>query len=46
VWDDLIRVSGPGWETVRMPHGATLRIARNAAGARVRIDALEVTLSR
>ena len=46
VWDDLMRVSGPGWETVRMPHGATLRIARNAAGARVRIDALEVTLSR
>src|SRR5713226_1426434 len=38
VWDDLMRVSGPGC--------ATLRIARNAAGARVRIDALEVTLSR
>jgi hypothetical protein len=46
VWDDLLKVSGPGWETVRMPHGATLRIARSAAGARVRIDGLEVMLSR
>jgi hypothetical protein len=29
-----------------MPHGATLRIARDAAGARVRIEALQVTLAR
>ena len=46
VWDDLIRVHGDGWETITMPHGATLRIARNATGARVRIDGLDVTLSR
>jgi 4-amino-4-deoxy-L-arabinose transferase-like glycosyltransferase len=46
IWDDLIRVRGPGWEEVRMPHGALLRIARDASGARLRIAGLEVTLDR
>ena len=46
VWDDLIRVSGPGWETVTMPHGAKLRLARNAAGSHVHIEGLEVTIGR
>lgn len=46
VWDELIRVAGQGWETVTMPNGATLRVARDAAGARVRIEGLVVTLSR
>ena len=46
VWDDLIRVRGQGWEEVRMPHGALLRIARDASGASLRIEGLEVTLDR
>ena len=46
VWDDLIRVSGGGWETVRMRHGATLRIARNMGGVLVKVNGLEVTLDR
>ncbi len=46
VWDDLIRVHGSGWETVTMPHGATLRLVRNAAGSRVHIDGLDVTVAR
>ena len=46
VWDDLVRVSGPGWESVTMPHGSKLRIARNAAGMHVHIEGLDVTLSR
>ena len=46
VWDDLIRVRGGGWETVVMPHGATLRIARNVSGVRVRIAGLEIHLDR
>ena len=46
VWDDLIKVHGPGWETVTMPHGAKLRLVRNAVGARVRIEGLDVTLER
>ena len=46
VWDDLIRVSGPGWQAIAMPHGALLRIARSAAGMHVHIDGLAVTLSR
>ncbi len=45
VWDDLIRVHGPGWDTVTMPHGATLRIMRNAAGARIHIEGLDVTVA-
>ena len=46
IWDDLIRVRGAGWETVIMPHGATLRIARDVRGVRVRVDGLEVALER
>ena len=46
VWDDLIRVHGDGWQTVVMPHGALLRVARNATGARVIVDGLDVTLQR
>lgn len=46
VWDDLVRVHGAGWETVTMPHGATLRLVRNAAGSRVHIDGLDVTVAR
>jgi hypothetical protein len=46
VWDDLIRVHGRGWETVTMPHGAKLRIARDMVGVRVRVDGLDVTLDR
>jgi hypothetical protein len=45
VWDDLLRVHGPGWQTVVMPHGATLRIARNTALVQVHIDGLDVTIS-
>ena len=46
IWDDLVRVSGSGWQEVRMPHGAKLRIARNMTGVLVKIDGLEVTLAR
>lgn len=46
VWDDLIRVSGSGWEELRMPHGAKLRIARNVENARVTIDGLSVDVAR
>ena len=46
VWDDLLRVSGAGWQEFRMPHGARLRIARDVVGVRVRLDGLEVTLGR
>jgi hypothetical protein len=46
VWDDLIRVRGDGWQEVTMPHGAKLRIARNMGGVLVKVDGLEVTLSR
>jgi hypothetical protein len=28
LWDDLLRARGEGWQEVRMPHGARLRIAR------------------
>ena len=44
IWDDLIRVTGPGWEEVAMPHGAKLRIARVANGALLRIRGLEIEL--
>src|SRR5438309_733123 len=27
LWDDLLRAEGPGWQEVRMAHGARLRIA-------------------
>lgn len=46
VWDDLLRVSGTGWQELRMPHGARLRVARDVAGVRVRLDGLEVVLDR
>lgn len=46
VWDDLLRVRGNGWEEVRMPHGATLRIARSMGGVLVKVDGLEITLDR
>jgi hypothetical protein len=46
VWDDLIRVSGSGWEVVTMPHGAKLRVARNVNNVKVIIDGLSVELAR
>jgi hypothetical protein len=46
VWDDLLRVSGAGWQEFRMPHGARLRVARDVAGVRVRLDGMEVALDR
>jgi hypothetical protein len=46
VWDDLIRVSGNGWEQVRMRHGALLRIARDANGVKVKVNGLELALDR
>jgi len=46
VWDDLIRVSGSGWEDLRMPHGAKLRVARNVNNVRVVIDGLTVEIVR
>jgi hypothetical protein len=46
VWDDMIRVSGAGWETIRMPHGAKLRVARNMNNVKVVIDGLSVELAR
>ena len=46
VWDDLLRVHGAGWQEVRMPHGARLRIARDMAGVRFRVDGLDITVER
>jgi hypothetical protein len=47
VWDDLIRVSGSGWQELRMPHGAKLRVARNVAnGTKIVVDGLSVELQR
>ena len=47
VWDDLIRVSGDGWQELRMPHGAKLRVARNIAnGTKIVIDGLSVEIVR
>lgn len=46
IWDDLVRVRGNGWETITLPHGARLRLARDMAGVRVHVDGLEVTLER
>jgi dolichyl-phosphate-mannose-protein mannosyltransferase len=46
VWDDLIRVSGAGWEEMTMPHGAKLRVARNMDGVRVVIDGLSLEIVR
>jgi hypothetical protein len=46
VWDDLIRVSGAGWEMLSMPHGAKLRIARNMSNVKLVIDGLSIELVR
>jgi hypothetical protein len=46
VWDDLIRVSGAGWETIRMPHGAKLRVARDVNNVKIVLDGLSVELAR
>jgi hypothetical protein len=46
VWDDLVRVSGSGWETATMAHGAKLRIARNMGGVLVKVNGLDVALAR
>lgn len=46
VWDDLIRVSGSGWETLTMPHGAKLRVARNMSNVKVIVDGLSVEIVR
>ena len=46
VWDDLIRVSGAGWEEITLPHGARLRIARNMNNVRVILDGLSVEVVR
>ena len=42
IWDDLVRVRGNGWETITLPHGARLRLARDMAGVRVHVDGLEL----
>jgi hypothetical protein len=47
VWDDLIRVSGGGWQEMRMPHGAKLRVARDVAnGTKIVVDGMSVELQR
>jgi hypothetical protein len=46
VWDDLIRISGSGWEVLTMPHGAKLRVARNLNNVKVIIDGLSVEIVR
>lgn len=46
VWDDMIRVSGADWETLRMPHGAKLRVARNVTNVKIVIDGLSVEIAR
>ena len=47
VWDDLIRVSGDGWQELRMPHGAKLRVLRNVAnGTKIVVKGMSVDLQR
>jgi hypothetical protein len=47
VWDDLIRVRGAGWQELRMPHGAKLRVARNIAnGTKIIVEGMSVELQR
>jgi hypothetical protein len=47
IWDDLIRTNGTGWEEIRMPHGAKLRVARNLGNTvRIAIDGLSIELVR
>lgn len=38
LWDDLLRAEGPGWQEVRMPHGARLRIAHVQRSASLRVS--------
>jgi len=38
LWDDLLRAEGPGWQEVRMPHGAHLRIAHVPRSASLRVS--------
>ena len=38
LWDDLLRAEGTGWEEVRMPHGARLRIAHVPRSASLRVS--------
>jgi 4-amino-4-deoxy-L-arabinose transferase-like glycosyltransferase len=38
LWDDLLRADGPGWQEVRMPHGARMRIARVPRAASLRVS--------
>jgi 4-amino-4-deoxy-L-arabinose transferase-like glycosyltransferase len=38
LWDDILRVEGEGWQEVRMPHGARLRIARVPRSASLRVS--------
>ena len=38
LWDDLLRAEGPGWQEVRMPHGARLRIARVTRSMSLRVS--------
>lgn len=38
LWDDLLRAEGPGWQDVRMPHGAHLRIARVLRSSSLRVS--------
>jgi hypothetical protein len=46
VWDDTIRLSGSGWETITMRHGAKMRVARNVDNVRLVIDGLSVEIVR
>jgi 4-amino-4-deoxy-L-arabinose transferase-like glycosyltransferase len=39
LWDDLLRAEGPGWQEVRMPHGARLRIAHVSRSSSLRVSA-------
>ncbi len=44
-WDDLLRTSGPSWHEIRMPHGASLRVAAVARPATLRVrDGLALEL--
>ena len=38
LWDDILRAIGDGWQEVRMPHGARLRIARAPRSASLRVS--------
>jgi 4-amino-4-deoxy-L-arabinose transferase-like glycosyltransferase len=47
VWDDLIRVGGTGWQELRMPHGAKVRVARDLApSVSVVLDGMSVEIVR